>query len=181
MGSVVFLALAMSGCMGSGSNEDALTGPIESSPTETTGTTTASTPPVPPPLTHRQFIRELDHLCKVGNNLADKKFGGDVTVQDTAESMDAYARLIERAERFNDKFNRKNNFFGLDPALQKDERNYAKYRELSRRLDNYYARVIRAARRHDFQELVRLFALTERARNQRTKVTADMGLRFCGA
>jgi hypothetical protein len=170
----------MSGCMGSSSNQEALTSPVESSPTET-GTTTVSAPPVPPPLTHRQFIHTLDHLCKVGNNLLDKKFGGDVTVSDTAESMDAYARFIERADRFNDKFNRKNNFFGLDPALEKDQRDYAKYRELSRRLDNYSAREIRAARRHDFEELLRLFALDKKARNQRTKVTADMGLRFCGA
>jgi hypothetical protein len=133
------------------------------------------------PADHREFIRTLDHFCKVGNNLSDKKFGGDITVYDTAESMDAYARLIERADRFNDKFNRKNNFFGLDPVLEKDQRNYAKYRELSRRLDNYTARVIRTARHHEFEELLRLFALDKKTRNQRTKVTADMGLRFCGA
>ncbi len=167
--------------MGSSSNRDVLTSPVESSATETTGTTTVSAPPIPPPLTHRQLIHTLDHLCKVGNNLSDKKFGGDITVSDTAESMDAYARLIERADRFNDKFNRKNNFLGLHPALEKDQRDYAKYRELSRRLDNYSARKIRAARQHDFQELLRLFALDTKTRNQRTKVTADMGLRFCGA
>jgi hypothetical protein len=102
-------------------------------------------------------------------------------VYDTAESVDAYARLIERADQFNDKFHRKNNFFGLDPALEKDQPAYAKYRELSRRLDNCSSRVIRAARHHDFEELLRLFALEKKTRNQRTKVTADMGLRFCGA
>jgi hypothetical protein len=62
--------------MGSSSgNKDALTAPVESAPSETTGTTTTSAPLPPPPLTHREFIRTLDHLCKVGNNLADKKFG----------------------------------------------------------------------------------------------------------
>ena len=95
--------------------------------------------------------------------------------------MESYARLLERADRFNDKFDHKNNFFGLDPALEKDQRGYAKYRELSRRLDNYNAREIRAARRHDYDEPLRLFALDEKTRNQRTKVTADLGLRFCGA
>jgi hypothetical protein len=96
------------------------------------------------------------------------------------EKMDAFAHRIERADRFNDKFNRKNNFFALDPALEKDQRAYTKYRELSRRLDNYTAREIRAARHHDFEELLRLFALEKKTRNQRTAVTADMGLRFCG-
>jgi hypothetical protein len=51
------------------------------------------------------------------------------------EIRDGYAQLIERADRFNDKLNRKNNFFRLDPALAKDQRAYAKYRELDGRLD----------------------------------------------
>jgi hypothetical protein len=38
------------------------------------------------------------------------------------EIRDGYAQLIERADRFNDKLNRKNNFFRLDPALAKDQR-----------------------------------------------------------
>lgn len=89
MGLIVLLALATGRLYGFlEQHQDVLSGPVESAPSET-ATSTASEPPVPPPLTHRQFIRRLDHLCKVGNKLSDKKFGSDLTVSDTTESMDA--------------------------------------------------------------------------------------------
>jgi hypothetical protein len=68
----------------------------------------------------------------------------------------------------------------LQPGEPKDIRDYARYKELTRRLDNFTTREIRAARYHDYDELTRLFELETKTRNQRTNVTADMGLRFCG-
>jgi hypothetical protein len=113
---LLLLAIAGGGCNGSSSaDREALTGPVESGPVETTGTTTSSLPPVPPPLTHRQFIHTLDQVCKVGNRLLDRMFAdAPTTIYDTAESLDAYAKLLEKADAFGERwFYKKNHFLNF--------------------------------------------------------------------
>lgn len=146
-------------------------------------TSTVATPPPPPPLTHREFVRRLDHLCKVGNRAVDRKFNKKFpeTIYDTPESMDAYAAVLKRANSYVRRLDRRQHFFGLDPGDPEDIRNYDRYEKLTRRLANYSDREVVAAHRHDFAELSRLFGLEQRTRNHRTDLTADMGLRFCGA
>jgi hypothetical protein len=153
---------------------------VQSAPETGTSGQTLLIPP-PPPLTHKQFVRRLDRLCKVGNRLTERKFGGDVDISDTAESMDAYARLVSRSNRFVQRWRHKTGFFRLNPGDPTDVRNYERYKVLTRRLRNFSIRDQRAAREHDFDELVRLSEIENRTRNQRTNLTADMGLRFCGA
>jgi hypothetical protein len=127
-----------------------------------------------------QFLRQLDHLCKVGNRVSDRRFKfGDIS--DTAESMDAYAINLARANRYIQRWDREHHFYKLDPAEPKDIRGYARYKRLTRQLRNFSERVVVAARHHDFQEIVRLLNLEAKTRNQRTRVTAGMGLHVCGA
>ena len=103
------------------------------------------------------------------------------TIYDTPESMDAYAAVLKRANSYVRRLDRRQHFFGLDPGDPEDIRNYDRYEKLTRRLANYSDREVVAAHRHDFAELSRLFGLEQRTRNHRTDLTADMGLRFCGA
>jgi hypothetical protein len=63
----------------------------------------------------------------------------------------------------------------------RDKSGLRRYLALSHELDVFDRRVIRALRAHDDEELARLITLSERVRNQRTRVTARMGLRECGA
>jgi hypothetical protein len=64
---------------------------------------------------------------------------------------------------------------------EQDEAGLARYLSLSRQMDVYYRRSERAYRQADDAELARLAILIERARSQRTRVTARMGLRQCGS
>jgi hypothetical protein len=174
---LLFLIGSAAGCSGGGASSQ--------SPEPTTATTKSATEPTttveqpPPPLTHKQFIRTLDRLCKLGNRASARKFTfGDI--YDTVESMDAYAVKLARLIRFVAKWDRKHHFFELDPGEPEDIRNYDRYKELTKRLRNYDARQVIAARRHEFEEIARLLDLQDTTRNQRTRLTADMGLRFCG-
>jgi hypothetical protein len=175
-------------CSGSSQSADQTqaTTPTQSTPAETstsegTGSdTTTAAVEEPPPLTHTQFIRRLDYLCKKGNRATDLRFNfGDL--YDTAESMDAYAHWLTRLNRFVRRWDRNHRFFKLNPGDPEDIRKYDRYKELTLRLRNFSAREITAARHHDFDEIVRLHDLDTRTRNQRTNLTADMGLRSCGA
>jgi hypothetical protein len=134
----------------------------------------------PPPLTHRQFIRQLDRLCRIGNRAFERRFEFG-TLYDTPESMDAYAVKLAKANRYIQKWDRRHGFNSLDPGDPQDIRDYDRYKDFNRRLDNYSDRKVVAARRHEFEEIVRLINLETRSRNQRTELTADMGLRYCGA
>jgi hypothetical protein len=167
------------GCDSSGGDETSVT---ESSSTlaDTVGTTTSAAPLPPPPLTHGQFIRKFDHLCKVGNRASGRRFEFG-TIYDTPESMDAFAAKLAKFNRYIRNWDRKHGFFTLDPGDPQDVRNYERYKVFWRRIANYSGREVLAARRHDFEELLRLFRLEDRTRNQRTRLTADMGLRYCGA
>ena len=95
--------------------------------------------------------------------------------------MDAYASWLRRVNRYVAKWNRAHGFFNLEPAEEKDVRDYQRYKALSRQLNNLSQREIIAARRHNFDEIVRLFDIEDGVRNHRTRVTSGMGLVFCGA
>jgi hypothetical protein len=173
-------ALLLTACDSGGGSASDSAAASEAIATTTVATTTSLTPPPPPPLTHKQFVRQLDHLCRVGNRASARRFKfGDI--YDTAESMDAYAAKLKRANRYIRKWDRRHHFFSLNPGEPEDIRNYDRYKELTKRLRNYSEREVRAARRHSFEEIVRLLGLEEKTRNRRTSLTADMGLRFCGA
>jgi hypothetical protein len=173
-------ALAMTSCDSSGSTTANAT-TSEAATSRVATTSTFATPPPPPPLTHRQFIHRLDNLCKRGNRATDRRFKSEVTVYETAESMDAYARLLRRSQRFIRRWDQTHGFFMLDPGDPKDVRDYKRYKELTRRSRNLYGRAEAAARHHDYDEIFRVLRIANQTRNQRTKLTADMGLRFCGS
>jgi hypothetical protein len=116
----------------------------------------------------------------VGNKTFDRRFTFS-DIYDNAESMDAYAAKLKKANRYNRKWDRRHHFFTLDPGDARDVRNYNRYKTFTRRLQNYSNREVFAARHHHFEEILRLFSLEEKTRNKRTDLTADMGLRFCGA
>jgi hypothetical protein len=177
---VLSIALLVAACdSGGGSASDSVAA-SEAIATTTVATTTSLTPSPPPPLTHKQFVRRLDRLCKVGNRIFERKFKFS-DIYDTAESLDAYAVKLKRANRYNVRWDRRHHFFTLDPGEPEDIRNYDRYKALTYRLRNYFEREVRAARQHSFEEILRLTGLEERTRNRRTSLTADMGLRFCGA
>jgi hypothetical protein len=167
---------------GSASATSASSGETETVlPTTSSGTTTTETPPPPPPLTHKQFIRRLDRLCKVGNRALDRRFKTFENLNDTTSSMDAYASWLKRGNRYIAKWDRRHGFFDLDPAEPKDIRDYRRYKALTRQLRNLSERELVAARRHDFDEIVRLGPIEERIRSHRTRLTSGMGLVYCGA
>jgi hypothetical protein len=177
------LVVMVAACSGSSQSADQIQGTTPAQSTEAQATTaeaTTSTAEIPSPLTHTQFIHRLDYLCKKGNRATDRRFKfGDI--YDTSESMDAYAHWLARVNRFVRRWDRNHHFFTLNPGAPEDIQKYDRYKELTLRLQNFSAREVVAARHHDFSEIVRLIDLETRTRNQRTNVTADMGLRTCGA
>jgi hypothetical protein len=174
------LASLFVACDSSGSSTTASA--TTSEPVATTaGTTTAAAPAPPPPLTHRQFIRQLDHLCKIGNRATKRRFEDFGAISDTAASMDAFADWLVRVNRYVRKWDRRHGFFELNPGDESDVRAYERYKALTKQLRIFSRREVLAARRHDFDELRRLFDLEDRVRNRRTRQTARMGLVICGA
>jgi hypothetical protein len=102
-------ALLLTACDSGGGFASDSAAASEAIATTTVATTTSLTPP-PPPLTHKQFVRQLDHLCRVGNRASARRFKfGDI--YDTAESLDAYAAKLKRANRYIRKWNRRHHFF----------------------------------------------------------------------
>jgi hypothetical protein len=95
--------------------------------------------------------------------------------------MDAYAKVLAKANQSIRRWDRRHHFYGLDPGEAKDIRQYARYTTLTRRRRNYSNREVIAARHYEFEEINRLFGLEQRTKNKRTDLTADMGLRYCGA
>jgi hypothetical protein len=108
-------------------------------------------------------------------------FGSFGAIYDTAESMDAYAVYVDKVVRAIQRWDKKHGFYKLNPGDPQDARDYEKYKTLTRELRNLEGREERAARHHDFEELVRLTNLAAGVRDKRTRITAQMGLRHCGA
>jgi hypothetical protein len=94
--------------------------------------------------------RRLDRLCKVGDGATNRRFKPFGDISDSASSMDAYASWLGRVNRYVAKWNRAHGFFKLDPAEENDNRDYQRYKALSRQLNNLYQREIIAARHHNF-------------------------------
>ena len=95
--------------------------------------------------------------------------------------MDAFASWLRRVNRYITKWDRHHGFFKLDPAEEKDVRDYQRYKAFTRQLRNLSMREIVAAERHNFDEIVRLFDIEGSVRKSRTKLTSRMGLVYCGA
>jgi hypothetical protein len=83
----------------------------------------------------------------VGNRVQDRKFKDRFPeeISDTAESMDAYAGILNKANRYVRRWDRIHHFFDLDPSDPKDIRNYSRYKRLTLRLRNYENRIEVAA------------------------------------
>jgi hypothetical protein len=180
----LLLATALvGGCTGGGGDAETVVAPPESTPTtettSSTGTTTGEATPVEPALTHAAFIRQLDRLCRKGNRLVDRRYGGRVDAAIEANDYEGLADLLERVGRVDRRFDRADQRL-LDQASPEDAKALSKYIALSEELDNYRKRYVRALRRHDDDELDRLNVVDDKARNKRTRVTAQMGLTECG-
>jgi hypothetical protein len=104
----------------------------------------------------------------VGNRVQDRKFKEKFpeNISDTPESMEAYARILSKANRYVRRWDRTHHFSDLDPGEQKDIRKYNRYKRLTLRLRNYQERIVIAAERHNFEELQRLLSLDARTRNK---------------
>lgn len=183
---LVALACLAAGCQGSGggATEAAPTSPTgtEVGETDTTGTMTTpttSTVTVPPPVTHKQFVRRLDHICRVFNRNVErfnKRFADIFNSTTDYEGVADALALMSR--RLDPGWHRQIDRLDVPP---KDERGFRRYIALVDRMDELERRKIRALRRHDDDELDRVNGLTDRARDQRTNVAIDIGLHVCGA
>lgn len=179
------LSLAAAGCMGDASGGDATVVGPETEVAETaaadtgvadTGVTDTTAAPEPPPVTHAQFIRQLDRIgCRFNRKVGKiNKQYADAFANDYEESAEAYKKVQRLIPRWQVQID----------ALEvppEDERRFRRYLLFVDRIDGLNARTIRALRRHDDEEIARLGALADRARDQRTNVAVDLGLRVCGA
>lgn len=122
----------------------------------------------------------MDRLCRTSNRQIERRFGAKQDAAIAANDYDSLADLMQRAKRFDRPFYRAVRELG-QRVPDRDERSLDRYLSLSRELDVYRARYIRALRKHDDDELGRLDALYENTRTRRTRVTARMGLTRCGS
>jgi hypothetical protein len=174
----LLVGLVLAGCTGGSGGPEASSTLTAST---TVATTTVAEPPAPPPpLTHRVFIKGLDGICRRSNRLLDRRFGAAEDAAIAANDYDRLADLMKRANRFDRPFYRAVNKLGAR-VPERDEAGLRRYLRLSRQLDIFGLRYIRALRAHDDDELGRLNTLIEHTRNKRTRVTATMGLRQCGS
>ena len=180
------LSLAAAGCMGDESGGDATvvvppgtevaeTAAADTGMTDTGATETAV--PEPPPVTHAQFIRRLDRICRRFNRKVDRvndQYADAFAAGDYEASAEAYKNVQRLVPGWQVQV----------AALEvppEDVGRFGRYLLFVDRLDGFYRRMIRALRQHDDEEIARLDALSERARNQRTNVAVDLGLRVCGS
>jgi hypothetical protein len=150
-------------------------------PTATDTETTTESEPEPTVLTHGAFIKQLDRLCRKGNNskaanAAERNFNAASAANDYEGVA---AALADKKYAREDKRFEKKAYALLAPP--EDERAFRRYIVLSEQLDNLYIRLIRALRAHDDDEITRLGALVDKIRNKRTTVTSGVGLVECGS
>jgi hypothetical protein len=176
----LILAFSLVGCdTGDSNSANTLSTHSDTTAATTTGATTTSTPS-PPPLTHQQFVGRLDRICRKANGLVERRFGAATEAAIEANDYEKVADLLERADRVDRSFDADVERLS-DRVPDEDARALRKYLALSDELDNYRDRFIRALRHREDEEIDRLDKLDDRARNQRTRVTAQMGLKYCGA
>jgi hypothetical protein len=160
------LALVVAGCMGNGK--------ARSTPTAET----ADIAPPPPPVTHRQFVKRLDRLCRGYNRKIDRFYKRHEDVMNSTDYV-AIVKLNRRVKKL------------LNPSWRsglrrlqvppKDRQRFRRYVGLVDRIDALARREQRFILRNDQTELARLDSLIAHARNQRTNVAVDMGLQVCGS
>jgi hypothetical protein len=174
------LAIAVTGCSVGGGSSKATESQSEPVATTTTPAPTTTVVVESIPLTHVQFTRRLDRLCKRFNRKQDRRFGAAEDAAVAANDYEGLANLYERSLRAGRPFYRAVRRLG-NRVPEEDAGALRRYLSLSRELDIYSLRYVRALRHHDDTELGRLNGLTEQTRNRRTRVTAKMGLRVCGS
>ena len=186
-GVAIAVLLLVGGCSGDGDRVASVTAPEATTaeeaatspetPTEPTDTQ-AVEEPEEQVLTHAQFIRRLDRICRRGNRQIDRareRIDAAFTRGDYGEA----ARLWSRSEkRLNPPFYRAVESLAVP---EEDRRDFERYLELSRQLDVIGQRYIRALRRNDEEEFARLDGISRRLANQRTLVTTRLGLVECGS
>ena len=172
------MLLLATGCLGSGGPGETNAAPTGSIATTTLLTTPTVTEPVT--LTHRHFVRRLDGLCRKFNKKLDRKFGAAEDAAIAANDYGRLADLMKRSNRLDRPFYRAVKRLGSQ-VPDRDARGLRRYLTFSHELDNFGNRYIRALRHSDENELGRLNVLIEHTRNQRTRVTARMGLKRCGS
>lgn len=163
------LALVVAGCMGSGE-----AGNKSTAETTTPATTTTA---APPPVTHRQFVKGLDFLCRRYNRKLDRFYTRHEDVMNSTDYA-AIVKLNRQARTFNAPWR---SAVGRLQVPPKDKRRFRRYLALTDRMDALIQREQRFILRNDQAELARLDGLVRQARNQRTNVAVDLGLRVCGS
>jgi hypothetical protein len=169
------LSFAAAGCMGDSGSGGATTvagpgtaaGETDAGATGTGASETGTTETTPsPPITHKQFVRKLDGICRKFNRKVDKinrRYADAFAARDYEKSAEAY----EKAERLIPGWNAALDNLEVPPE---DERLFRRYMVFVNRIDGIARRQIRAFRQHDEAELNRLFLLSDRTRDKRTNV-----------
>src|SRR6266508_4573273 len=126
------LALVIAGCMGSGKG-----GSKSTAETTTDSTTTIA---APPPVTHRQFVKRLDRLCRRYNRKLDRLNKRYADVFDSTDYA-AIASAYRRAERLKAPWRSDVKSLQVPP---RDEHRFRRYLALVDRIDGLFHREIRA-------------------------------------
>lgn len=145
---------------------------------ETTETATVEVEVEPPTLTHRQFIRRFDQICRKGNRAiarANRRLQAAFARGDNQAAARIWAKSLRTLDPL---FYRRVKALAPPPH---DEQGLRRYLNLSRQIGVLETRFIRALRRDDQEEMSRLNRLIRRLSNQRTLVTSRMGLTECGS
>lgn len=155
-----------------------LSGVLPASSATTTGEIATSTEEdeEEPTLTHAQFIRQLDGICRRYNK-AEVRFDRRVADPVFERSGERAWEKVELryAKRHNPLFHAEVEALAAPPE---DENGLRRYLDLTRQREVLYVRWLRE---HNDAEIARLDRLIDRVRNRRTLVTSRMGLRVCGS
>jgi hypothetical protein len=84
-------ALSLGGCT-SGTSNSAPSTSTDTDSVATTSTVVTTTVAAPEPLSHREFIKRLDHVCRQFNTKLDRRFGA---AEDAAIAANDYGRLAD--------------------------------------------------------------------------------------
>lgn len=140
-------------------------------------TETATAEVEAPALTHTQFIRRFDQICRRGNRAiarANRRLQAALARGDNQAAARIWATSLRA---LGPSFYRRVKALAPPPE---DERGLRRYLNLSRQIGVLETWYIQALRQDDQEEMSRLNRLIERRTHQRTLVTSRMGLTQCG-
>jgi hypothetical protein len=162
----VLVVAALAACGGS----SATSSPPTTATTSPTTTASAG-------LTHAQFVAKLDDICKRLNT----RVVGLQKQADKAQNANDYTKLaavIEERQRVVAPYYAEMAKLTPPPA---DAAAFARYKEMSSRIDGILAREVAALKARDVAEVARLAGIGEQARNIRTNAALDLGTQHCGS